>query len=225
MNVYYDKQLEAEQTWAGSLRTHPPTAFCLNDDSQTLTTLTPPLVSYFSDQGCLPPARDEAAKTFYHLLDWINGEESIFKSDDGLFQLLENRDRSDAAITETGFCAFGRLTLFYRDNVLNLFERAFSVLGDTLWGKLAEIDPDFEFGKIGFVNSPCTFINLPFPLSHEPGKMLILYFDAWGTTEKEMTINVNCLLRNLRSALESCQAEIARENSDLEKGKILPKGF
>ena len=139
-----------------------------------------------------------ATETFYRLLEWLNGAESVFESNDCAFS-------GAIANTSTQFskrlqCS-GRLMILYRDLALNTSPEQIHWLTNAAAHALKGIDPAFEWGAIGATIMSVRFATLPGPLELQRGQQLMLSFWAWGENELEVMTNLDRTFLNMTVAL------------------------
>jgi hypothetical protein len=148
-----------------------------------------------------------AIETFYRLLEWLNGSESIFESNDSAFN-----DAAATAGTPSSMplqCS-GRLMILYRDLAVNTSREQMHWLADTTARALSEADPMFEGGAIAVTIVTTRFTALPEPPERQRGQQLMLSFWAWGETETEMMSHLDRTFQSLTGALHSVSDEIRR---------------
>ena len=139
-----------------------------------------------------------ATETFYRLLEWLNGAESVFESNDCAFS-------GAIANTSTQFskrlqCS-GRLMILYRDLALNTSPEQIHWLTNAAAHALKGIDPAFEWGAIGATIMSVRFTTLPGPPELQRGQQLMLSFWAWGENELEVMTNLDRTFLNMTVAL------------------------
>jgi len=150
-----------------------------------------------------------ATETFYRLLEWLNGSESVFESNDCAFNGV-------AAETSTQFpnrlqCS-GRLMILYRDLTLNTSPEQIHWLTNATAHTLSQTDPVFERGAIGATIVPVRFTTLPGPPELQRGQQLMLSFWAWGEGEREVMSNLDRTFRNMTVALRELSDKIRRSS-------------
>ena len=146
-----------------------------------------------------------ASETFYQLLEWLNGSESVFESNDCAFSGV-------IANTSTQFskrlqCS-GRLMILYRDLALNTSPEQIHWLTNTAAHALKRTDPTFEWGAIGATIMSVRFTTLPGPPELQLGQQLMLSFWAWGEKEREVMTNLDRTFRNVTVVLRKLSDEI-----------------
>lgn len=146
-----------------------------------------------------------ATETFYRLLEWLNGPESVFESNDCAFN-------GATADTSTGCskrlqCS-GRLMILYRDLGLNRSPEQIHWLANAAAHALRRTDPTFEWGAVGATIMAVRFTTLPGPPELQRGQQLMLSYWAWGENEREMMTNLNRTFRNVTVVLRGLSDEI-----------------
>jgi hypothetical protein len=146
-----------------------------------------------------------AVETFYRLLEWLNGSESILESNDSAF--------SGAAATagtqsSKPLQCSGRLMILYRNLALNTSPKQMHRLTNATAQALNETDPLFEWGAVGATIMSARFTTLPGPPEHQSGQQLMLSFWAWGGTEPEVMTNLDRTLHNLTGAIQRVSDEV-----------------
>ena len=151
-----------------------------------------------------------ATETFYRLLEWLNGPESVLESNDCAF--------NGASINTSSECSkhlqcSGRLMILYRDLASNTSPEQMSWLTNATAHAVREIDPAFEWGAIGATITSVRFSTLPGPPERQQGQQLMLSFWAWGEDEPEAMTNLDRTFRNLTAALQEVSHEVRRTSS------------
>lgn len=146
-----------------------------------------------------------AIETFYRLLEWLNGPESIFESNDSAF----NGAAAPAGTpSSTPLQCSGRLMILYRNLALNTLPEQLHRLTDAIAQALSETDPLFEWGAVGATIMSARFTTLPGPPERQHGQQLMLSFWAWGETEAETMRHLDRIFHNLTGALKRVTEEI-----------------
>jgi len=148
-----------------------------------------------------------AIETFYRLLEWLNGPESIFESNDSAFN---GAATTAGTPSSTPLQCSGRLMILYRNLVLNTSPEQMHRLTNATAQALSETDPLFEWGAIGATIMSAQFTTLPGPPERQHGQQLMLSFWAWGETEAEMMRHLDRIFHNLTVALQRVSDEIRR---------------
>jgi hypothetical protein len=146
-----------------------------------------------------------AIETLYRLLEWLNGPESIFESNDSAFS---GATAPAGTPSSTPLQCSGRLMILYRNLALNTLPEQLHRLTDAIAQALSETDPLFEWGAVGATIMSARFTTLPGPPERQRGQQLMLSFWAWGETEAEVMTNLDRTLHNLTNALQKASNEI-----------------
>lgn len=144
-----------------------------------------------------------ATETFYRLLEWLNGPESVFESNDCAFSSAAATTQSPKRLQ----CS-GRLMMLYRDLLLNTSPKQIQWLTNAAAQALNQTDPAFEGGAIGVTIMSVRFTTLPGPPERQRGQQLMLSFWAWGEQEPEAMANLDRTFRNMTVALRGLSDEI-----------------
>ncbi|MBA0915843.1 MAG: hypothetical protein ITD36_04395 [Nitrospira sp.] len=143
-------------------------------------------------------SRYPATETFYRLLEWINGAESVFESNDSTFSgAAANTSKQSSQRLQ---CS-GRLMILYRDLSVNTAPAQIGWLTNAAAHALGRIDPEFKSGAIGATILPVRFITLPGPAARQDGQQLMLSFWAWGENEPEVMANLDRTFTNITAVL------------------------
>jgi hypothetical protein len=148
-----------------------------------------------------------AIETFYRLLEWLNGSESIFESNDSAFS---GAAAPAGTPSSTPLQCSGRLMILYRNLALNTLPEQLHRLTDATAQALSETDPLFEWGAVGATIMSARFTALPGPPERQRGQQLMLSFWAWGETEAETMRHLDRIFHNLTGALQRVTEEIRR---------------
>lgn len=140
-----------------------------------------------------------AVETFYRLVEWINAPDGALESNDCEFT-GPHEDRS-AHSAKSQECS-GRLMILFRDLPLNLSRPRVEELERAVHLRLAEVDPEFEFGIVGTTIVRTRYVSLPRAAEACLGYQLMLSFWAWGDTEAETMAHLDRLFGNLGTALK-----------------------
>ena len=146
-----------------------------------------------------------ATETFYRLLEWLNGSESVFESNDCAFSgaTINTGPQSSKRLQ----CS-GRLMILYRDLALNTSPTQIHWLTNAAAHALRRTDPEFEWGAIGATIMPVRFTTLPGPPELQRGQQLLLSFWAWGEHELEVMTNLDRTFHNVTLVLRGLSDEI-----------------
>jgi hypothetical protein len=149
-----------------------------------------------------------AVQTFFSLLEWLNGPDSILESNDCAFRLPG--ENTNPGINKSLKCS-GRVIIFYRPLHLNTSKAGVESLKDAIHHYLKQIDPDFLWGAIGTTIMKAEYVTLPVPPRDQAGFQVMLLFEAWGDSEEETMLNLERLFKNLQTALQDVSSEILEE--------------
>lgn len=198
MKIYHDqgRQEDLHQTGA---RHHPWSVGSYDENVRYYDFVRRPSLVREVLEDFLPYDEYPAIQTFYDLLYWLNGRDSILETNDSGFDFGDSKttwmpDKKEAE---------GRWMVFLRDKRLNLDARIVNDLGQTLWNQIEAIDPEFELGYIGFAYCPTIFSELEPPLNRVSTSILTIYFWAWGDTDEEAFENLDRLFANLFAAFRA----------------------
>lgn len=148
-----------------------------------------------------------AIETFYRLLEWLNGSESIFESNDSAFS---GAAAPAGTPSSTPLQCSGRLMILYRNLALNTLPEQLHRLTDATAQALSETDPLFEWGAVGATIMSARFTALPGPPERQRGQQLMLSFWAWGETEAETMRHLDRIFHNLTGAIQRVTEDIRR---------------
>lgn len=148
-----------------------------------------------------------AIETFYRLLEWLNGSESIFESNDSAFS---GATATTGTPSSKPLQCSGRVMILYRNLALNTSLEQVHRLANATAQTLSETDPLFECGAVGATIISARFTTLPGPPERQRGQQLMLSFWAWGETEPEVMRHLDRIFHNLTGALHSVTEEIRR---------------
>lgn len=148
-----------------------------------------------------------AIETFYRLLEWLNGSESIFESNDSAFN---GAAATAGTPSSKPLQCSGRLMILYRNLALNTSPEQMHRLTNATAQALSEADPLFEWGAVAATIVTTRFTAIPGPPAHQRGQQLMLSFWAWGETETETMSHLDRIFQNLTGALQRVSDEIRR---------------
>lgn len=148
-----------------------------------------------------------ATETFYRLLEWLNGPESVFESNDCAFSGATASTQAPKRLQ----CS-GRLMMLYRDLTSNTSPEQVLWLTNAAAQALNQLDPAFEDGAIGATIMSVRFTTLPGPQERQRGQQLMLSFWAWGEQEPEAMTNLDRIFRNVTVALRGLSDEIRQSS-------------
>ena len=222
MMNYHDKSIERDYLAQGYTRTHPWTSSISDESHRYYDFINHPELVETSLEDFVPFARYPAVATFYDLIRWLNGPESIFESNDCALsnQIGTNTDRNTALIAQQPYRISGRLIFFFRDHILNADEDASRWLWNGLPREFDDVDQKFKLGVIGFSKVLTAYSSLPAPLSELSYSSFCLTFFAWGANEVSVMSNLNRLFSNTRTALKKLSRKGEKKQLP-EKGRAL----
>lgn len=151
-----------------------------------------------------------ATETFYRLLEWLNGPESAFESNDCAFS---GATANTSPQYPKRLQCSGRLMILYRDLASNTSPGQMHWLTNATAHAVRKIDPAFEWGAVGVTITSVRFTTLPGPPERQRGQQLMLSFWAWGEDEPEVMTNLDRTFHNLTAALQQVSVEIRRSSS------------
>jgi hypothetical protein len=152
-----------------------------------------------------------AIDTFYRLLEWLNGADSILESNDCAFTgPCANETPQFAKTLE----ATGRLMILWRHLPLNLSKGRTEWLKAAIHHYLNRTDPEFEWGAVGITVFQAKYVALRLPDEQQFGFQLMLSFWSWGDTEEEVMTNLDRTFQDISEAL----SEVVREAKESSAG-------
>ena len=143
-----------------------------------------------------PWSRYPAIETFYELLRWINGPDSVVESNDCAFQ--GPQPNPTRAFPKARECT-GRLMILMRRLETNVSYRVVADLEERALLQLQSQDSEFEWGAVGTTIAKVHFHTLP---SAPSGFQLCISFWAWGDTDDDAMSSLDRTLSNLTRALQ-----------------------
>jgi hypothetical protein len=146
-----------------------------------------------------------AIETFYRLLEWLNGTESLLESNDCAFKGPSANKSPQCTKTLE---ATGRLMVLWRRLPWNLSRERVVWLKEATHHYMKQIDPDFCLGVLGIHLFQSRYISLPLPEERQDGYQLTLSFWSWGDTEEEAMTNLDRTLQNIWEALRRVVLEV-----------------
>jgi len=160
-----------------------------------------------------PWSRYPAIATFYELLRWINGPESVVESNDCAFQ--GPRPNPSRAFPKARECT-GRLMILIRRLEMNVSYQVVTDLEERALLQLQSLDTEFEWGAIGTTIAKVHYHTLP---SAPPGFQLCISFWAWGDTDDDAMSSLDRTLRNLKRALQLLCRHAPRSGESFGDGR------
>jgi len=189
---------------SGDVRAHPWTvatgdaAFRYHDLKATPALIRTALEDF------VPWSDWPAIDTFYELLEWLNGSESMLESNDCAF---EGPNSNVTAGIARALEATGRVMILWRELPLNLLRANLDWLRGGIHRSLNESDREFELGAVGITVCRVRFLGLPDAGDRNLGFQLMLSFWSWGDSDDEVMANLARTIRNLSNALRAVEKE------------------
>ncbi len=167
--------------------------------------LIPEILKDFKKYASFP-----AIARFYEMVEWVNGPESHFESNDCAFSgITENKNTDWSKKLQ---CS-GRLMIFYREIELNTVRETVDWLKKASKHYLSNLNQNLEFGVIGINLMKVRYLALP--EGKNSGHEINFSFWAWGDEEGEVMQN----LEEVISTLQQAMREIAQEiNTSVAEG-------
>lgn len=188
-----------------AVRAHPWTVATADPNSRYLDFKENPALIRTSLEDFLPWSAWPAIDTFYSLLEWLNGANSILESNDCAFEgPCTNCTSRVPKVLE----ATGRLMILWRTLPLNLSRANTEWIKGTIHNYLNQIDPELEYGAVGITVYQVKYVALPIPEEQQFGFQLMLSFWSWGDTEEEVMANLNRTVRNIWEALRAVVRDV-----------------
>ena len=160
----------------------------------------------------VPFAHHDAVDRFYALLEWLNGGDTTFESNDCAFNAPHANESTDVPATLE--CS-GRVMVLYRDLALNVSRAEVERLENALHQALAAIEPDLALGIIGTTRVPVRYLALP--ETEQLGHQVMVSFWAWGNTDAEVMKNLARVITSLSTAFRHSQGWLRRPPSRLPR--------
>lgn len=140
----------------------------------------------------------QAIRKFHDLLRWLNGDSSVFESNDCGFH--GPKQNINQQFVKKMQCE-GRLMFLFRDLTRNLSQETYRKLEKDILLFLDRKDPAFEWGVVGTSIMPVYYLELPLPENDCYGCQMMLSFWAWGDNEKETMRNLERVVKSLFECL------------------------
>lgn len=153
----------------------------------------------------VPWSASPAVETFYRLLEWLNGPDSVFESSDCAF-VPPAPDASGA--TGKALMCSGRVMILYRDLAANTSEPRMRRLSQTVARAAQRVLPDLECGALGVTITAAVFSTLPGPPRRQRGSQLMLSFWAWGGDEAGVMANLDRTLGGVTTVLREISGQV-----------------
>lgn len=139
-----------------------------------------------------------AVETFYRLVEWVNGADSPFESNDCA---LANVEVNPSSAIPTRLLVSGRLMILFRDVSQNCSRARVHALNQAIARGCADVDPDFDRAAIGLSLVEVRYRALPPP--RDRGQQLMISFWVGGDELPELWQNLDRTFGNLDTALRS----------------------
>ena len=149
----------------------------------------------------------EAVQLFYVLLKWLNGNGSLFESNDCAFR--PPHPNNNAQFPKKLQCE-GRLMIFLRKLHINTFSHSMQLLEDGIVTRLNLIDPHFEWGCIAVSLAETAYLELNVPHDKKVGHEVVMNFWAWGDDEHEAWLNLKRVIANMFRCLKDVAEKVNR---------------
>jgi len=181
-----------------ALRSHPWRDAVDNPAHRYVDFVARPALIRSSLEDLRPWSRYPAIETFYQLLEWLNGSQSVFESNDCAF---EGATLQVSAASAPRLACSGRLMILFRDLVLNTSPSLMERLTLAVARALNRVDPLFEAAAFGATITAVRYVSLPASPARQRGHQLMLSFWGWGDDEAEVMANLDRAFVNLGTAL------------------------
>ena len=193
---YHAKDLESE-----NIRPHPWER-AESDESQVYVDFkTKPELIRSSLEDLANYSSYKFAIKFYSLLEWLNGKESCFESNDSAFRgVVENT--TDKQFNFKYKCQ-GRLMFLYRDLIKNCDPDNIDCLMKDLQREISIFKPQFKAGAIGVSRMKTGYYGLGRkPKEAALGEQIMLSYFAYGKNEKRCYESMEKVIECLDLALK-----------------------
>lgn len=156
----------------------------------------------------VPFAAWSATQTFYGLLEWLNGPDTLFESNDCAFN--GPSENNHGPFGQRLQCS-GRLMILFRELSRNTRPGSVPRLTEEVARALSETDAEFEGGVVGATIMSVRYTALP--PARQLGHQLMLSFWAFGDDEAEVMRHLDRTLAGLSSALRRVAGTTSRANA------------
>jgi len=188
-----------------TLRVHPWTVAQGNPGCRYRDFKETPALVRSSLEDFLPWAAWPCVDTFYRLVEWLNGPDSILESNDCAFEGPQTNPTPRVA---KDLEATGRLMILWRQLPRNLSRAGTEALKGAIHRHLAGLDTGLVHAAVGITVCPVRYVTLPLPEARQAGTQLMLSFWAWGDTDEEVMGNLDRTFQGLREALGAAAREV-----------------
>ena len=149
----------------------------------------------------VPYQSAEFTEEFYQLLEWVNGPDSVFESNDCAFVGREKNTDKQFKFKKR---SRGRLMILLRDEHLNCQHENIDWIFNNGMRELSEIDKDFKAGAFGLSFLVTIYSALsPEPMTGAQGWQVQFSFWAYGSSDELVDKSLLRVLVNFRAVLES----------------------
>lgn len=138
-------------------------------------------------------------ETFFRLLEFINGPDSLLESNDCAFV---GPHPNDGPHSERRLQATGRVMVLFRDLTLNTSEQHVNALTQRIARALSQ-QPETVEAIVGVSRVAVHFTTLSGPPAKQQGQQLMLSFWAWGDDEADTLAAVQQTLADLDAGLRT----------------------
>jgi hypothetical protein len=187
-----------------TVRAHPWTVATADPNHRYRDFRANPALIRSSLEDFLPWSTWPAIDTFYSLLEWLNGADSILESNDCAF---EGPHTNSTLQFPKALEVTGRLMILWRELPLNLSRANTEWLKGGIHHYLTQIAPALDYGVVGTTVFHVKYVTLPLPDEQQFGFQLMLSFWSWGDTEEEVMGNLHRTIQNIWEALRTVVRE------------------
>jgi hypothetical protein len=206
VNAYYAAELQEPVTNLAQIRAHRWSTSIANPNHRYYDFRQHPELIRTSLEDFLVWSDLPAIKVFYQMLEWLNGSNSHFETNDcGLRPISQNTDHQ----FPFGLRITARLMFFYRDYVLNRSQEKVAWLSSNLIFAAQRIDPEFLQGVIGLHHMPTAFDDDLDSESVRIGIVQQMSFWGYGNSNEEVWVNLERVFKNAFEALKQTSAALA----------------
>ena len=191
----------AEEFDSNTPRAHPWTGTTENKNLKYINFIEYPEKIRTSLEDWVTHSHEDFAEEFYQLLEWINGDESVFESNDCAY--TSPHKNTDHQFKFKKRCQ-GRLMILFREHRVNCNDKAINWIFNRTMEELLDHDRDFRAAAIGFSFQDSVYMSLsPEDKKGGLGWQVNFTFFAYGSSDAIVNRNMLRAIKNLRSALES----------------------
>lgn len=177
------------------VRAHPWTQTDANPEHRYVDFRAHPELIRPSLEDLLPWTTYPATESFYKLVEWVNGPDSPFESNDLAFEgVSQNQGPHSTLNMQAG----GRLMILFRDLEANTSPQRVGALAQDVAMALSHIDTGSQHGIVGISIVEIELLELDLR-----GRQLLLSFFAWGDDTASTMANFDQLLQAVHGALRT----------------------